>query len=245
MKITIEKMIRGSVISSFVALGLLISVQSTHAASMLFDDFEDTNLDGWAQANTGGSGLFEVVERNASNRAHIRHVSGTTTGDQSSLTQTFTYTTNDIVSFDMEALAFLSSASGRTRHGLAGVQVSFLNNFNVPLGSAGLFNVTSGSLLGPSDSSILSTQQSFSASMEDWAGLAGLDNSDPVAKMSLSFLARGSYSFGGNIYPNVRSGGDVWFDNVSVSQVPLPAAAWLFASAFGVFGYLGKRRASA
>ena len=29
------------------------------------------------------------------------------------------------------------------------------------------------------------------------------------------------------------------------SPVPIPAAAWLFASALGVFGYLGKRKASA
>lgn len=31
----------------------------------------------------------------------------------------------------------------------------------------------------------------------------------------------------------------------AVSPVPLPAAAWLFASVLGVFGYLGKRKAKA
>ena len=30
-----------------------------------------------------------------------------------------------------------------------------------------------------------------------------------------------------------------------ISAVPIPAAAWLFASALGVFGYLGKRKANA
>jgi hypothetical protein len=29
------------------------------------------------------------------------------------------------------------------------------------------------------------------------------------------------------------------------SPVPIPAGAWLFASALGIFGYLGKRKANA
>jgi hypothetical protein len=149
---------------------------------------------------------------------------------------TFAYTATDVVSFEMEALAFLGQYGSRIRHGLAGVEVSFLNTFNVPLGSAGLFNVTSNSLLGPNDFSILSTQQSYSATMAEFAGLAGLGDTDPIAKMSLSFLAEGFYSFGGNIQPNVRSGGDVWFDNVSVSPVPLPAAAYLFGT--GLLGLI-------
>lgn len=228
---------RGATLSSLAFLGMLILTPSAHAATVFFDDFEDMNLDGWAQS---GIGTFEVVERNASNRAHVRHVSNSSTGDQSALSKTFEYTATDVVSFEMEALAFLGQFGGRIRHGLAGVEVSFLTNFNVPLGSAGLFNVTSDSLLGPNDSSILSTQQSYSATMAEFAGLAGLDNTDPIAKMSLSFLAEGSFSFGGNIQPNVRSGGDVWFDNVSVSAIPIPAAAWLFGS--GLLGMIGIAR---
>lgn len=34
-------------------------------------------------------------------------------------------------------------------------------------------------------------------------------------------------------------------DNIVVSPVPIPAAVWLFASALGVFGYLGKRKQAA
>ena len=219
-------------------LGLLMLEPSAHAATLFFDDFEDMNLDGWTQSNSGGTATFEVVERNGSNRAHVRHVSNTSTGDQSSLSSTFDYTATDVVSFEMEALAFLGQFGGRIRHGLAGVEVSFLNNFNVPLGSAGLFNVTSESLLGPNDFPILSTQQSYSATMAEFAELAGLDDADPIAKMSLSFLARGSFSFGGNIQPNVRSGGDVWFDNVGV--VPLPAAVYLFGS--GLLGLIAVAR---
>ncbi len=227
-------------------LSSLVFIPSVHAATVFLDDFEDLNLNGWTQSNSGGSATFEVVERNSSNRAHVRHVSNTSTGDQSSLSMTFEYTAINVVSFEMEALAFLGQYGGRIRHGLAGVEVSLLNTFNVPLGSAGLFNVTSDSLLGPNDFSILSTQQSYSATMAEFAGLAGLDETDPIAKISLSFLAQGSYSFGGNIYPNVRSGGDVWFDNFSVAApVPVPAAAWLFGS--GLLGLIGfsKRKKDA
>jgi hypothetical protein len=193
-------------------------VEAANAASVFFDDFEDMDLAGWAQSNSGGSGTFDVVEKNGSNRAHVGHVSNTSSGDGSSLSITFDYTASDIVSFEMEALAFLGQYGGRIRHGLAGVEVSFLNVFNVPLGSAGLFNVTSTSLLGPNDYSISNTQQSHSASMQQFADLAGLGHSDPIAKMSLSFVAEGSYSWGGNVQPNVRSGGNVWFDNVIVSD---------------------------
>ena len=49
---------------------------------------------------------------------------------------------------------------------------------------------------------------------------------------ALRFAATGiDDSLGGNI------------DNVSLNAVPVPAAAWLFGSAFGVFG-LAKRRKS-
>ncbi len=218
----------------------LMFTSTAHAVTVFFDDFEDTNLNGWLQSNTGGAGTFNVVNKNSSNRAHVGHVSATNTGDQSSLSMTFSYTASNVVSFEMEAIAFLSQYGGRIRHGLAGVEVSFLNTFNVPLGSAGLFNVTSGSLLGPDDSAILSTQQSYSATMADFAGLAGLGNTDPITKMSVSFLARGSFSSGGNIQPNVRSGGNVWFDNFSVTTVPVPASAWLFAS--GLIGLTGMAR---
>jgi hypothetical protein len=230
-------------LSTYACIGL-VSIFSllaftplVSAATVFFDDFEDMNLDGWTQSNSGGTATFDVVQRNSSNRAHVHHISNTSTGDQSSLSRTFNYTATDIVSFEMEALAFLGEYGSRIRHGLAGVEVSFLNTFNVPLGSTGLFNVTSTSLLGPNDFSILSTQQSYSATMAEFAGLAGLDETDPFSKMSLSFLARGYFSSGGGIYPNVRSGGDVWFDNFSVAPVPVPAAGWLLAS--GLLGLLG------
>jgi len=35
------------------------------------------------------------------------------------------------------------------------------------------------------------------------------------------------------------------FGTASVTPVPLPAAAWLFISALGIFGFLGKRKAAA
>ena len=214
------------------------------SAMTINDDFEDMNLNGWTQSNTGGVATFEVVNKNSSNRAHVHHVSNTDTGDQSSLSMTVDYTATDLVSFDMEALAFLGNFGSRTTHGLAGVQVSFLNTFNVPLGSAGLFNVTSASLLGTNEFSIGNTQQSFSSTMAEFAALAGLGDTDPIAKMSISFLARGFFSFGGNIQPNVRSGGDVWFDNFSV-VVPEPGTFALLSSGLWAMAFTTRRRTKA
>lgn len=227
-----------------LTMGFLVFgvVGAVNAAIVFFDDFEDRNLVGWSQSNSGGSGTFDVVGRNHSNRAHVGHVSNTSSGDGSSLSMTFDYTASNIISFEMEALAFLGQYTYRTRHGLAGVEVSFLNVFNVPLGSAGLYNVTSTSLLGPNDSYIGSTQQNYSVRMQQFAELAGLNDSDPIAKMSLSFVAEGSYSWGGNIYPNVRSGGNVWFDNVLVTSVPVPAAGWLLGSGLLCIGTVRMRR---
>jgi hypothetical protein len=38
----------------------------------------------------------------------------------------------------------------------------------------------------------------------------------------------------------------IYYDGIgSPSPVPIPPAAWLFASALGIFGYLGKRKANA
>lgn len=199
-------------------------------------DFGDGVLGGWNESNSGGAATFNVVDRNASGRAHVRHVSGTAAGDESSLSRTFDYVPTDVVSFEMEAAAFLSGS----RHGLAGAQVSFLNAFSVPIGAAGLFNVTSPSLLGANDSEVPSTQESYSATMAEFAELAGLDESADIAKMRLSFAARGSFSFGGNVVPNRRSGGDVWFDNVCVGTTPDAPAADLTCTTDDRFQLVNK-----
>jgi len=225
--------------AAVVMVSICLGGPSSVAQAALIDDFEDMNLDGWAQSNSGGTATFNVVDKNGSYRAHVGHVSNTNSGDQSSLSITVPYTATDRVSFDMEAQAFLGEYTYRIRHGLAGVRVRFLNTFNVELGAAGLVNVTSSSMLGANDQAIDSTQQNFSATMAEWAALAGLDASDPIAKMSCSFLASGSYSWGGNIYPDVRSGGNVWFDNFSV--VPEPATLGLLS--IGGLALLRRRAA--
>ena len=40
------------------------------------------------------------------------------------------------------------------------------------------------------------------------------------------------------------AGGEVWFDNVSVSAVPVPAAVWLFGSGLiGLAGFARRKKA--
>ena len=81
-------------------------------------------------------------------------------------------------------------------------------------------------------------QHDYAASFARWAGLAGLGAADPINKMSLNFFARAS-EFGNT----VSSSSKVWFDDVTVSPVPEPAAAWLFSVGLLVVGLkkLSKR----
>ena len=92
-----------------IALGMVmfasVLVSPTWAATIC-DDFEDMDLDGWAQSNSGGTATFNVVDKNSSYRAHVRHVSNTDSGDQSSLSITFPYEANDRVSFDRLSVTF-------------------------------------------------------------------------------------------------------------------------------------------
>lgn len=229
--------------SLLVFIGVVTLVPSAHAAPVYFDDFEDGNHTGWLYTSvpgSGGSGATGVELHNSSQMAFVNHRGN----GQDSLSMDFSYLANDILSFDMHAVASLGyTYSGVPLHSSSGVVMTFLNFLNVPLGSVSLVNATNPGAPGSSSIAIDALQHDYSALMSDFAATAGLGAVDPIAKVSLEFFSTGAYSFGGNIYPNGYSSASVWFDNVTVGVVPVPAAVWLFASGFiGLMGVAGRRK---
>ena len=76
-------------------------------------------------------------------------------------------------------------------------------------------------------------------------------NADPAVWTSFTFMAMAGPDVSGGITIQLAaitgadpsSVSDIYFDNLQVRVVPVPAAVWLFASGLGVFGWL-KRRAA-
>lgn len=233
-----------SQIGMILILSLLASTPFAYAAPVSLDDFEDGDHLGWLQTTVpGGRGAFGstgVELHNGSQMAFIKHGGK----GQDSLSQDFGYSENDILSFDMHAVANTGRSNGGTiLHSQSGVVLSFLNFLNAPLGSLSLVNATNPASLGLSSVAVDSAQHNYTSIMSDFAAAAGLGVDDQISKISLEFFATGDFSFGGNIVPDGRSDASVWFDNVSIgapSAVPVPAAVWLFSS--GLLGLVGIAR---
>ena len=188
-----------------------------NAATVFLDDFEDGNASGWLET-ASGSGSTGVDLHNSSMMAFANHRGN----GQHSLSHDFSYSDNAILSFDMHAVAYNYSQY----HASSGVKFSFLNNFNVELGSAGFINATDTDWLGANDHPMDANQHSFNALMSEYAALAEIDNTDSISTFSLIFFAKGSEGYGHN------SSSTVWFDNIAVdtNAVPVPGAVWLFGS---------------
>ena len=238
-KNNLEKLCATSLLATF----LVIVSSSASAALVFFDDFEDGNTLGWLETivpGAGGSGSTGVEFHNESQMAYVYHRGS----GSHSLSHDFSYLANDTLSFDMHAVANTgTTATGGTLHSSTGVTISFLNFLNVSLGSISLVNATNPASLDANSIAIDSLQHNYSGLMSDFATIAGLDAGDPISKVSLEFFSTAAYSWGGNIYPNGYSSAKVWFDNVTVSAVPVPAAAWLFGS--GLIGLVGVARRKA
>lgn len=206
---------------------LLLSAVLSTTASAAIDTFEDGTTGNWQYSTTGGLSTMGVEVHNSSKMAYVFQtgsgpINGSTT-TSSSLAQDFSYLANDILSFAMHAVA--NTASGNPsgiKHSGSGVRVSFLNAFNVPLGSFGLYNYTNPTLLGANEYAIDNVQHNYSATMGTFASQAGLNPQSAISKVSLTFVSWAQYSGGGNIYPNVGASASVWFDNAGISPVPEP-----------------------
>lgn len=220
---------RGVVLSSFAFLVALIFASSVHAAPVFFDDFEDGDANGWSVFATG-SGSTGVEVNNGSMRAFAAQ----TQSGQNSLSRDFSYADDSLLSFEMQVIA--NPSTGAESSG--GVRISFLNSFNIEIDSLSFVNSTDGAL--PANGFFIDeTLNQFSNTMANFAAFGGLNDTSAVATMSLEFFAEARRS--ACCFANSK----VWFDNVTVSAVPVPAAAWLFGS--GLLGLIGvaKRKKAA
>ena len=236
-KTTTRQKACGAVISSLAFLGVLFIAPSVYAATVFFDDFEDGNHDGWQTTTTGGIGSTGVQLHNSSQMAFVQHIGS----GSHSLSHEFSYADDYMLAFDMQAVAVLSGGgSNVTLHAGSGVTVSFLNLFNVELGSISFVNTTNPESLGPDSFLVDNNQHNYQALMSEYATAAELFTTDPISKINVSYWSWASQHYYSASGFTDRSSATVWFDNVTVSQVPIPAAVWLFGS--GLIGLIGIAR---
>ncbi|MCH9672336.1 MAG: VPLPA-CTERM sorting domain-containing protein [Gammaproteobacteria bacterium] len=209
-------------------------------AANFFDNFEDGNADGWAQfaSGTGSTGVM-------SNNGSLRAFADARGRSEYSLSRSFSYAAADVLSFDMQVMANsgieLTIGGARTRHASGGVRMSFLDGFNGTLGVPVLFQHRTDGVMPPAYAGVFQNEllNSFSAPLSAYAALAGLDGSSAIAKFSMEFFAA-SGGGGGGTGSSVAAA-TVYFDDVNLAPVPLPAAAWFLISALGVLGWTRRR----
>lgn len=219
----------------------LVAVMPLKANADFIDDFEDGAASGWHQTILDGvnnsaqllnsasnSALFGVEMHNESYMAFIYHMGS----GLNSLSHDFDYFDDSMVSFDMQA-----TANGDESHpSSTGVEISFLNYLNSTLGSITIENAANPTKQPDEYVKVNSQQHHYDILISELVALAGLTGSDPITKISLNFYASASSYLGSN------SSATVWFDNVSISSVPIPGAVWLLGS--GIIGMVGLRRRS-
>ena len=215
----------------------LILYSPTQAASFFYDDFEDGDYSGWLLSTSGGSGSTNVQDHNDSLMAYVYH-SGSLSH---SLSYDFDYVAEGSLSFDIQAVAVKSGGGNNvTLHSGSGVTIDFLTIWNESLGAVSFTNVTNTSSLGTNSHYIDSDQHNFSAGLLDYAAYAGVEDLDQIDKVNLSFWAWGSqYYYSASGYTD-RSSASVWFDNVTISTVPIPGGLWLLST--GLICVLGLQR---
>lgn len=209
----------------------LLFAKDSFAVTIFVDDFEDGNTSGWLETATGNLiGSTGVESHNASLMAFAKDTGATSY----SLSHDFSYVSDQTVSFAMHAIANSNPCCG-ILHASSGVTISFLDIFNSTIGSVTIANATDPSL---TDILVDNLQHDYSASMGVFATQAGLNPTDSISKINLSFFASADTS--GNSAGVAHSSSTVWFDNVNVNAVPVPAAAWLFGS--GLLSLVGVAR---
>jgi len=218
-------------VAPLAALAASLALAAPVQAADSFFDFEGGDVGSWLESTTGGSGSTGVETHNGSQMAFAKHPGS----HMHSLSHDFGYVPGDVLSFDMQAVA---NPGPFTAHSFSGVSLSFLNSFNVSLGSMALYNTTNPASLTAHQYAIDNLQHGYSATMSSWATVAGVSAGSSVAKVAVSFIAS-AQSFSGTNY----SAAYVWFDNVRVAAVPEPGQwALMLAGLLATAHTAGRRR---
>jgi hypothetical protein len=218
-------------VAPLAALAASLALAAPVQAADSFFDFEGGDVGSWLESTTGGSGSTGVETHNGSQMAFAKHVGSY----KHSLSHDFGYVPGDVLSFDMQAVA----NPGVNTHSFSGVSLSFLNSFNVSLGSMALYNTTDPASLTAHQYAIDNLQHGYSATMSSWAMAAGVLAGAPVAKVAVSFIASAQTYFN---YGYFYSDAYVWFDNVRVAAVPEPGQWALMLAGLLATAHTARRR---
>ena len=209
-----------------LVVGFLLFGMVGAANADFMDDFEDGNHDGWLVGLANSRSSTGVESHNSSLMAFAHQLGKTTC----SLSIDFSYVPTDTLSFDMHAVAYPKTTRYEYLDATSGVEVAFLDSFNSELGSARLINTSES--IGPHEVLINDQQHFYSNLLTDYVTLAGLSAADPISKVSLIFFATANTY--GNISGVEHSSATVWFDNVNVSSVPVPAPGAIILGMLGL-----------
>jgi len=126
-----------------MVLMMLVSLSfypSDSFGGWFYDDFESGNLNNWViGGRQQGVNTAEVILRNGSNKAHLRHEDFT----EITLEKTFIYDPNMSFSFEMETTVTSDASNTSNFYAIAGVQFNFKDVSGTPIGSVGYFKSTS------------------------------------------------------------------------------------------------------
>ena len=109
-------------------------------AKFLLDDFESGNLNNWTiSGRQQGTNVAEVISRNGSKKAHLRHDDFT----EIELKRAFNYKSNMTFSFEMETVAYSQASGSSDFYASAGVWFRFLDASGAMIGWVAYVKTTS------------------------------------------------------------------------------------------------------
>jgi hypothetical protein len=189
--------------------------------SIFVDDFEDGTLNNWTiGGRRNGTNTSEVVSRNGSKKAHLRHQDFT----EITLEKTFAFDPSMSLSFEMETAAFSQASSASDFLALSGVFFDFLNASGTVIGRVGYLKSTStlsldrhctGLPVGICHFNSITSSGAVGYSFTINELLNQITVTETIDSIKLTFDA---YASG---WPYNMSA-DVWVDNVDVEKTQLP-----------------------
>ena len=222
-----------------VTAALVVTTSANAALVPFSDDLSSGGLGNWTlEGRLSGGYTTDVVNRYGSEMGHIIKNGFT----EAALTNNFEYSTNLTFEFDMEASSNSNYGTTSNLYGLGGVQFVFYDSTNSLLGgvaygsfsSSYIATVHGGQNNWNSNYIASNVLNHYSLSIDNLLSQVVI-SPESINHIDMSFISYASAN---------GAGGEVWFDNVSVSAVPVPAGVWLFGSGLiGLAGFARRKKA--